>query len=79
MEGTRALRVGNREGMVFPAHRTSGGVLLLADLPAERFAEIYGDERWADRGGEIARLQAAVKGPQLAQLVFHDAWTALYD
>ena len=34
VEGSQALRVGNREGMVFPAHRTSGGVLLLADLPA---------------------------------------------
>jgi DNA-binding IclR family transcriptional regulator len=37
VEGTQALRVGNREGMVFPAHRTSGGVLLLADLPAAQF------------------------------------------
>jgi DNA-binding IclR family transcriptional regulator len=35
--------------MVFPAHQTSGGVLLLADLPAERFEEIYSDARWADR------------------------------
>jgi DNA-binding IclR family transcriptional regulator len=49
VEGTQALRVGNREGMVFPAHQTSGGVLLLADLPAERFDEIYSDQRWADR------------------------------
>jgi IclR family transcriptional regulator, acetate operon repressor len=49
VEGTQALRVGNWEGMVFPAHQTSGGVLLLADLPAERFDEIYSDQRWADR------------------------------
>jgi IclR family transcriptional regulator, acetate operon repressor len=35
--------------MVFPAHQTSGGVLLLADLPTERFEEIYSDQRWADR------------------------------
>ncbi len=49
VEGTQALRVGNREGMVFPAHESSGGVLLLADLPPERFDEIYSDERWADR------------------------------
>ena len=37
VEGTQALRVGNREGMVFPAHRTSGGVLLLVlTLVADR-------------------------------------------
>jgi DNA-binding IclR family transcriptional regulator len=52
VEGTQALRVGNREGSVFPAHQTSGGVLLLADLPAERFEEIYSDDRWADRPGK---------------------------
>lgn len=49
VEGTQSLRVGNREGMVFLAHRSSGGVLLLADLSTERFEAIYADERWADR------------------------------
>jgi IclR family transcriptional regulator, acetate operon repressor len=49
VEGTQVLRVGNREGMVFPAHLSSGGVLLLADLPDEEFAALYSDERWADR------------------------------
>lgn len=47
--GTQVLRVGNREGAVFPAHLSSGGVLLLADVPAEQFDAIYSDERWADR------------------------------
>ena len=31
-ETARALGVGPREGMVFPAHRTTGGMLLLAEL-----------------------------------------------
>lgn len=52
VEGTQALRVGNREGMVFPAHEASGGVLLLADLMPEQFDAIYSDERWSDRPDE---------------------------
>jgi DNA-binding IclR family transcriptional regulator len=35
IESAHALRVTSREGMVFPAHRTSGGLLLLAELPAD--------------------------------------------
>ena len=49
VEGTQVLRVGNREGSVFPAHLSSGGVLLLADVPDEQLDAIYSDERWADR------------------------------
>ena len=59
VEGPQALRVGNREGAVFPAHLSSGGVLLLADLPDGQFEAIYSDERWTDltfRLGLIARL-----------------------
>ena len=52
VEGTQVLRVGNREGMVFPAHLSSGGVLLLADLPDEEFAALYSAERWADRSDQ---------------------------
>jgi DNA-binding IclR family transcriptional regulator len=32
VECSQALRVGNREGMVFPAHRVTGGLVLLAEL-----------------------------------------------
>ena len=32
VECRQALRVGNREGMVFPAHRVTGGLVLLAEL-----------------------------------------------
>src|SRR6185312_11992098 len=55
VEGTQVLRVGNREGAVFPAHLSSGGVLLLADLPDEQFDAIYSDERWAERPGQPDR------------------------
>ena len=67
VEGTQALRVGNREGMVFPAHRTSGGVLLLADLPAAQFDAVYADERWADRLDERPDLKALRREMRLAR------------
>jgi DNA-binding IclR family transcriptional regulator len=49
VECTQALRVGNREGMVFPAHLASGGKLLLADLPAAQLDSIYAEDKWQDR------------------------------
>lgn len=67
VEGTQALRVGNREGSVFAAHQTSGGMLLLADLPAERFEEIYSDERWADRAAEQPDRTALRREMRLAR------------
>ena len=67
VEGTQALRVGNREGMVFPAHRTTGGVLLLADLPPDQFEAIYSDERWADRLSERPDLKALRREMRLAR------------
>ncbi len=39
-ECSHALRVGSREGMVFPARQTTGGLLLLADLTEEELAHI---------------------------------------
>lgn len=41
VECDQALRVGSREGMVFPAHRTSGGLLLLAELSGEELGALY--------------------------------------
>jgi len=58
VECTQALRVGNREGMVFPAHLASGGKLLLADLPAEQLDALYAEERWAERADERPDLAA---------------------
>jgi DNA-binding IclR family transcriptional regulator len=67
VEGSQALRVGNREGMVFPAHRTSGGVLLLAELPPDEFATLYSDERWTDRLDERPDLKALRREMRLAR------------
>lgn len=44
VECRQALRVGSREGMVFPAHRTTAGLLMLAELPDEELAELYSAE-----------------------------------
>lgn len=49
VESRQPLRVGNREGMVFPAHLTSGGRLMLADLPEPQIAAIYAEDRWTER------------------------------
>lgn len=52
VECSQALRVGNREGMVFPAHRLTGGLVLLAELSREQVESIYASERYVDRPGE---------------------------
>jgi len=52
VECTQALRVGSREGMVFPAHRTSGGLLLLADLSPDDLTAAYQKH---DREGQDQR------------------------
>ncbi|MEU5626593.1 IclR family transcriptional regulator domain-containing protein [Streptomyces tendae] len=38
--------------MVFPAHRTTAGLLLLADLTDEELDEVYAPERYRDRPSE---------------------------
>ncbi|MGY1813985.1 IclR family transcriptional regulator [Blastococcus sp. SYSU D00820] len=52
VESGRSLRVGSREGMVFPAHRTTGGLLMLAELPDDELADLLAEERYADRPHE---------------------------
>lgn len=58
VECAQALRVSSREGMVFPAHRTTAGLLLLADLTDEELDEVYAVERYRDRPGERPDLAA---------------------
>lgn len=41
VECNRMLRVGHRTGMVFPAHKTSGGLALLAELTDDEVADLY--------------------------------------
>ncbi|WP_129842881.1 IclR family transcriptional regulator [Streptomyces sp. RFCAC02] len=60
-ECRQSLRVGSREGMVFPAHRTTAGLLLLADLPEGELDGVYAAERYRDRPADrpdLARLRA---------------------
>ncbi|NIH85170.1 IclR family transcriptional regulator [Amycolatopsis granulosa] len=57
VECAQALRVGSREGMVFPVHETTGGLLLLAELPPEQVEELYAVNEPADRP-DLAALRA---------------------
>ncbi|MGW1668107.1 IclR family transcriptional regulator domain-containing protein [Streptomyces sp. NPDC002324] len=41
VEGAQALRVSFRTGLLLPAHATSGGKALLAELPPERLRARY--------------------------------------
>lgn len=41
VECRRALRVGHRAGMVFPAHRTTGGLVMLAELGDDEVRDLY--------------------------------------
>ncbi|MDQ4037875.1 MAG: IclR family transcriptional regulator [Actinomycetota bacterium] len=41
VEGTSALRVASRIGLTLPAHVTSGGKVLLAELTRDQLAELY--------------------------------------
>lgn len=47
IESTRALRTSSRIGRRYPAHTTSGGKVLLAELTPERRAELYPSNRIA--------------------------------
>lgn len=40
VESAQSLRVGSREGMVFPAHRTTAGLLLLSELEISEVAAV---------------------------------------
>ena len=57
VECSQALRVGSREGMVFPAHRVTGGLVLLAELRREQVEAIYAAERYADRPDQRPDLE----------------------
>ncbi|MEV5372851.1 IclR family transcriptional regulator [Streptomyces albogriseolus] len=64
VECGQALRVGSREGMVFPAHRTTAGLLLLADLTDEELDEVYAEERYRERPAErpdLGRLRKELR------------------
>src|SRR5690349_9944953 len=61
VECDQSLRVGNREGMVFPAHLASGGKVMLADLPTEELSALFTEERWEGREGQRPDVTAVQK------------------
>lgn len=61
VESGQALRVGNREGMVFPAHQVTGGLVLLAELSDEQLETLYAQERYSERRSERPDMAALRK------------------
>ncbi|MEV5745696.1 IclR family transcriptional regulator [Microbispora rosea] len=66
IECRHALRVGSREGMVFPAYRTTGGLVLLAELSPSEVDGLYAPERYVERPEE--RPDLASLRTQLARI-----------
>ena len=64
VESLQSLRVGDREGMVFPAHLASGGKVMLADLPPDELAALFTEDRW--EGREAQRPDVTAVGRDLA-------------
>lgn len=58
-ECAQALRVGSREGTVFPAHQATGGLIELAALPDEEVAALYAEDRLApgEQPPDLAQLR----------------------
>lgn len=52
VECDQPLRVGTREGMVFPAHRVSAGLVMLAELHDDQLDALYAADRFAERPDE---------------------------
>jgi DNA-binding IclR family transcriptional regulator len=72
-ESPQSLRVGTREGMVFPAHRTTAGLLLLAELSPEVLHELY-PEPGPDAGDGLQRPPDLTKFARTLQLVRKQAF-----
>jgi IclR family transcriptional regulator, acetate operon repressor len=51
VEGTNALRVGDRQGTVLPAHRASGGKAMLAELEPALIEQLFRSQN-AEIGGD---------------------------
>lgn len=56
VDSTQALRVGSRVGVLLPAHTTSGGKILLAQLPDSSLAALYPDGHLRMRDGSLREL-----------------------
>ncbi|MGW4201105.1 IclR family transcriptional regulator [Streptomyces sp. NPDC004726] len=63
VECDRALRVGSREGMVFPAHQVSGGLVMLAALTDDALGDLYanGVSDGAEELPDLMELRATLR------------------
>jgi DNA-binding IclR family transcriptional regulator len=60
IESTRALRVGGRLGKSMPAHCTSTGKVLLAQLPTDALLQLYPDEKLVQLTPNSIRTRTAL-------------------
>ena len=67
-ESTQALRVEQREGMVFPAHLVSGGLVLLAEAGEAEVTALYSGGVAGVVAGGVAGAAAAPGTPDLPWL-----------
>jgi DNA-binding IclR family transcriptional regulator len=64
VESSQTLRVGSREGMVFPAHQVTGGLVMLATLTDDQVAALYSGESAPDRPGDGPDLDVLMQDLQ---------------
>lgn len=64
--GSTAASIGNRDGMIVPAHRTSAGLAMLAQLTATQLEKLYSPARLAHLQGQLP--SAAMLSAQLQQI-----------
>lgn len=76
-QGQQVLRVGDRAGMVFPAHRVSGGLALLAELTDEEIVELYEhDTHAADEDKpDIEVILSRVRGVRSQGFALNTGWS----
>ncbi|MFD5315264.1 IclR family transcriptional regulator [Streptomyces sp. NPDC127098] len=63
VECSRALRVGGREGMVFPAHQVTGGLVMLAALGDDELSALYAPvpEGGPEERPDLVKLRAELR------------------
>lgn len=74
-ECQQALRVGSREGMVFPAHLTTAGLVLLADLDPSEVNDLYSEGSYTHRPAERpdpANLRSRLARVRRSGFAFND-------
>jgi DNA-binding IclR family transcriptional regulator len=74
VECDQVLRVVRREGMVFPAHLVTGGLVMLATLEPEQIEVLYGKERSTASSGDqpdLAKLDDLLRSVRRTGFAFN--------